>query len=131
MMMSGCVRSKRAGGQNAGSTGANTNSQGQQGQGQQQAQQGQTRRSSANSPGLIVTPGTLTKGKVVSVNPTARFVVLTFPIGGLPALEKRLNVYRSGLKVGEIKITGPQRDNNTVADIVTGECQIGDEVRED
>jgi len=68
---------------------------------------------------------------VVSVNPTARFVVLTFPIGALPGLEKRLNVYRGGLKVGEIKITGPQRDNNTVADIVTGECQIGDEVRED
>lgn len=44
---------------------------------------------------------------------------------------KRLNVYRNGLKVGELKVTGPQRDNNTVADIVAGECQVGDEVRED
>lgn len=65
------------------------------------------------------------------VNPTARFVVMTFPFGGVPAVERRLNVYRNGLKVAEVKVTGPHRDNNTVADIVAGEVQVNDQVRED
>ena len=39
-------------------------------------------------------------------------------------------LFRSGMKVGEVKITGPQRENNIVADLVTGEAQIGDEVRD-
>jgi hypothetical protein len=34
------------------------------------------------------------------------------------------------LKVAEIKVTGPQRDNNTVADLVSGDAQVGDEVRD-
>jgi hypothetical protein len=80
---------------------------------------------------LIVTPGGLVKGRVASVNANARFVVLGFPIGSVPAVGKRFSVYRQGLKVGELKVTGPQRDNNTVADIIAGECQPGDEVRED
>jgi hypothetical protein len=71
------------------------------------------------------------KGRVVSVNPNARFVVIGFALGSVPAIGKRLSVYRNGLKIGELKITGPQRENNIVADIVTGECQLGDEVRED
>src|ERR1043166_691067 len=80
---------------------------------------------------LIVTPGQATTGRVASVNTAGRFVVLTFPLGTMPALEKRMSVYRSGLKVGEVKITGPQLDINIDADIVTGECRVGDEVRED
>ena len=84
-----------------------------------------------NHSGLIVTPGGPLKGRIASVNAAARFVVLSFPLGALPAVEKRLNVYRGGLKVGELKVTGPQRDYNTVADIVTGECLAGDEVRDD
>ncbi len=84
-----------------------------------------------NVSGVIVTPGGVVPGKVVSVNPTAKLVVLSFPIGGLPPTDRRVSVYRQGLKVGELKITGPQRDNNTVADIVAGECRVGDEVKED
>src|SRR5258706_1488939 len=80
---------------------------------------------------LIVTPGQATTGRVASVNTAGRFVVLTFPLGTMPALEKRMSVYRSGLKVGEVKITGPQLDINIDADIVTGECRVGDEVREE
>jgi hypothetical protein len=79
---------------------------------------------------VIITPEMGLAGKVVSVNAGARFVVLTFPIGQMPALERRLNVYRRGLKVGEVKITGPQRDDNTVADVLAGEAQAGDEVRD-
>ena len=78
---------------------------------------------------LIVTPGASNSGKITSVNVGARFVVITFSSGQLPALERHLGVFRNGLKVAEIKITGPHRDVNTVGDIVAGECQAGDEVR--
>jgi len=79
----------------------------------------------------IVTPANASAGKIASVNPTARFVVITYPVGvSLPAPDQRLNVYRAGLKVAEIKITGPARDLNTVADITAGECQPGDETRD-
>ena len=70
------------------------------------------------------------QGKVAHVNPAARFAVLSYPIGKLPSVEKRLSVYRDGMKVGELKVTGPQRDQNTVADITAGEAQPGDEVRD-
>ncbi len=70
-------------------------------------------------------------GKVAMVNPSARFVVMTFPIGGVPGNDQRLNIYRHGLKVAEVKVTGPQRDNHTVADIISGEAQVNDEVRAD
>ena len=65
------------------------------------------------------------------VNPGARFVVMTFPLGGLPAKGLRLNVYRNGVRVAQVAVTGPQRDNNTVADIISGEAQLNDEVRAD
>ena len=85
-----------------------------------------------NSPNqkLIVTPGSSLVGKVAFVNTTARFVVLNFPIGHLPALEQRLNIYRSDLKVGEVKVTGPQYDDNIVADLLAGDSAIGDQVRD-
>ena len=65
------------------------------------------------------------------VNGSARFVVMTFPLGGVPDNGRRLNLYRNGLKVAEVKVTGPQRDNNTVADIILGEAQVNDEARAD
>ena len=68
-------------------------------------------------------------GNVVTVNP--KFVVLTFPFGGVPGAGQTLNVYRNGKKVGELKVTGPQRGINTVADIVSGKVQVEDEVRSD
>lgn len=80
--------------------------------------------------GLLVTPENSLVGKVVTYNVAGRFVVLDFPVGRLPALDQRLFVYRLGLKVGEVKITGPERDTNTVGDLVSGEAQKGDEVRD-
>ena len=102
-----------------------------QGQGQgQQGQQGQQAGKTTKSPTVIVTPAPVNAGRITSVNAAGRFVVITYPIGvPLPSLEQKLDVYRAGLKVGEIKITGPARDLNTVADITAGECQPGDEVR--
>ena len=70
-------------------------------------------------------------GTVVSVNPALRFLVMDFPVRKLPVLEQRLNVYRNGQKVGEVKVTGPGRDTTIAGDIMVGEVQVGDEVRED
>jgi len=78
----------------------------------------------------IITPVDLLAGKVVTYNQPGRFVVLNFPVGQLPALDQRMGVYRKGLKVGELKVTGPQRDDNIVADVVEGTAQPGDEVRD-
>ena len=78
---------------------------------------------------LIVTPENALVGKVAMVNTTARFVVLNFPLGKMAAVEQRLNLYRRGLKVGEVKVTGPQREDNIVADLVAGEAGVGDEAR--
>jgi hypothetical protein len=78
---------------------------------------------------LIVTPDTTTTGTVARVNSAARFVILTFPVGSMPPVGQLLYVYRHGLKVGEVKVTAPQQDDNTAADIVTGEAALGDEIR--
>jgi len=83
-----------------------------------------------NSQKVVVTPENALVGRVATVNGVARFVVLTFPPGRLPALEQRLNLYRKGLKVGEVKVTGPQTDENIVADIVAGDAEVTDEVRD-
>lgn len=80
--------------------------------------------------GYVLTPANTMVGRVIRTNKEGRFVVLTFPIGVMPAIDQRLFVYRDGLKVGEVKVTGPQRDDNTVADVVSGVATIGDEVRE-
>jgi hypothetical protein len=85
--------------------------------------------SPAGNEKLIVTPETSLVGKVVRVNESARFAVLNFPVGIVPGLEQRLSVYRRGLKVAEVKVTGPRQDDNMVADILTGEVQVGDELR--
>jgi hypothetical protein len=79
---------------------------------------------------LIITPENGLLGKVAKVNMSGRFVILNFPVGHLPSLEQHLNVYRLGLKVGEVKVTGPQLDDNVVGDLINGEAQSGDEVRD-
>ena len=86
---------------------------------------------STNKPAIIVTPGTVVAGKIAFVNTPSGFVILTFPLGTMPPAERRLNVYRQGLKVAELKVGKEQIDVNTVADILIGECRAGDEVRED
>jgi len=78
---------------------------------------------------FIVTPETVLVAKVAHVNPDGRFVVLTFPLGKMAAIEQRFSLYRRGLKVGEVKVCGPQREDNIVADLVAGAAQVGDEAR--
>lgn len=69
-------------------------------------------------------------GRVASVNEGLRFVILNFPIGSVPGADLKLSVYRKEAKVGQVRVTGPRREDNTVADIEWGELQAGDEVRE-
>ena len=82
--------------------------------------------SPANPP---ATAGNAQVGKVALVNGPARFVVLNFPLGKMAATEQHLYLYRRGSKVGEVKVTGPQRGDNIVANLVAGEAEIGDEAR--
>ena len=77
------------------------------------------------APRAIVTPDNSLSARVVSCNAAGRFVVLSFPPGQMPKLDQSLFLYHDGMKVGEVKITGPQRENNIVADLVTGEAPVG------
>jgi hypothetical protein len=88
------------------------------------------------SPSLTVTNGntimTLSDtqyGKVYSINTALHFAVLDYSLNTLPNIGDRLFIYRQGIKVGEVRVSGPQMNNNIVADIVAGELKIGDEVR--
>ena len=87
----------------------------------------QSRAGAPATPAAI--PGNALVGKVALVNGAARFVVLNFPLGKMAAAEQPLYLYRRGVKVGEVKVTGPQRGENIVADLVAGEAEIGDEAR--
>jgi hypothetical protein len=78
---------------------------------------------------VVMTSENVLVGKIAKVNLNGRFVVMTFPIGHLPGMDQRLGVYRRGLKVGEIRVTGPQLDDSVVGDIAVGDAEAGDEVR--
>ncbi len=78
----------------------------------------------------IVTPDESLAAKVVSVNPVGRFVVLNFPEGAMPKLEQHLFLYHAGLKAGEVKISGQPSETFITADILSGDAQEGDTVRD-
>ena len=69
-------------------------------------------------------------GRVVTVNPSLRFVIVEFYHQRLPQLDQRLSVYRLDQKVAEIKISGPYRGSTVAADVTAGEAKFGDLVRE-
>ena len=79
---------------------------------------------------VTVVPDTGLAGKVASMNASLHFVVLNFQAGRMAAIGQTLAVYRQGQKIGEVKVTGPQQDDNIIADITSGEAETGDEVRE-
>jgi hypothetical protein len=85
---------------------------------------------SAAAPAPIVTPDYSLAAKVVSVNNVGRFVVLSFPASQMPKMDQVLFLYRAGLKTAEVRITGPQQDSNIVADLVSGDAQVGDTGRD-
>lgn len=87
-----------------------------------------TDKPASTGPAPIVTPDLSLAARVVSVNTVGRFVVLSFPPSQMPKMDQPLFLYRGGLKVAEVRVTGPQQDNNIVADIVSGDAQVGDAV---
>ena len=76
-----------------------------------------------------ITPDFRPVGEVVSMNAASRFVVISFPPGSVPKSGDRLSVYHRGLKAAEVRVTSWERDNNIVADILTGDVQPRDEAR--
>lgn len=78
----------------------------------------------------IVTPDNSLSATVLRVNAIGRFVVLNFPDGRMPKMDQHLFLYRAGLKMAEVKVVGPQQDTSIVADIVSGDAQEGDSVRD-
>ena len=81
-------------------------------------------------PTVIIRQAHVLSGRLVLVNVGSGLCVVNFPIGKLPATDQKMLVYRNGVKVGEILITGPQRDDNIAADILSGKLQTGDEARD-
>ena len=89
------------------------------------------KQAAAERPKETVTPVAGKIGKIASVNAGAKFAVIKFPVGQVPAKDQHFVVYRAGQKVGELRISNPPPvDNLAVGDIVAGEAQLGDEVRE-
>jgi hypothetical protein len=78
----------------------------------------------------IVTADESLIAKVLTVNTVGQFVVLNYPAGHLPKLDQHLFLYRNGLKTAEVKVVGPQQDTCIVADILSGDAQAGDTVRD-
>ena len=81
------------------------------------------------SPPVVTATETL-RGKVIKFAEQGRFVILEFPLTQMPANGRRLFLYRNDLKVGEVQVTGPRREEHTVADLLQGEAQAGDVVRD-
>lgn len=68
-------------------------------------------------------------GQVLTVNPRLRFVVLDYSLSSLPVLGDELNLWRGPSIVGRLKVSGPILNTTAVADIVSGEPQVGDLAR--
>jgi hypothetical protein len=80
-----------------------------------------------NPPQTYITPHLATVGHVEMVNAEGRFVVLSFPLGQVPPPGRHWRINHQGLTIGRVTITGPQREIDTVADIVEGQANVGDE----
>ncbi|HWY32779.1 MAG TPA: hypothetical protein VNX46_18590 [Candidatus Acidoferrum sp.] len=92
---------------------------------------GKAARSNPPNTPAIITPDSSLAATVAAVNPVGRFVVLSFSGQQMPKVGQVCFIYRSGLKVAEVKITGPRQDNNIVADLLSGDAQVGDTVRDE
>jgi hypothetical protein len=78
------------------------------------------------SPSTVVLPAS---GRVHTVNAGLRFVVIDYTLGGIPPLQSILDVFRGNERVGQVRLTGPERNGFVAADVTDGFIQVGDEVR--
>lgn len=66
--------------------------------------------------------------KIRLVNNDLQFVVLDYTFAPVPPVETRLAVFRKGVQVGTVKVTGPTINSTTVAIIIDGAPALGDTV---
>ena len=78
-----------------------------------------------------VKPLTPILGKVLVVNTDLKYVVVDFALSRPPIPGDLFNVFRMGMKVGEVRINNLSTAANFAADITAGEVKVGDEVRKD
>ena len=88
-----------------------------------------TARPAAGQTNLVIAPTGTPTGRVASFNPQSKIVVVSFPVGQLPALDTRLAVFHAGQKIGTLKLSGPQADTFIVGDLISGTAGKDDEVR--
>lgn len=95
---------------------------------------GEAKAGAHSKPGPVVptlAPSNALIGKVARVNAELRFVVVDFSFKPLPPVGNKMNIYRNGQKVGELKISGPSDGGNIAADLILGQAEPGDTVRTD
>lgn len=71
------------------------------------------------------------QGRVTFLNEKSRFVIVDFAFYQMPRVGQRLGVYRRDVRIGEVRISGPTDGTAIVADLMSGEAGLGDQVRED
>jgi len=82
------------------------------------------------STNLTYVPILAVTGKVAVSNPKARFVILSLTPGVYPPKGTHIYAYRDGVKVADLRIAGPQWDDKTVADILSGDPQVNDQIND-
>jgi len=78
-----------------------------------------------------ILPDESVEGRIVTVNIPLRYVVIDFNLRHSPTLGQILSVYREGLKVGEVKVTGPTMGTAAAGDLIAGQAAVGDTVLEE
>lgn len=68
-------------------------------------------------------------GRVMSVNARLRFVLLDYSLNTLPKIGDVVELWREDQVIGELKVTGPIRNTTVLADVLSGEPQVGDLAR--
>jgi hypothetical protein len=53
---------------------------------------------------------------------------MDFELSAPPEIGQRLEVYREGLKIGEVRLSGPIMGSAAAGDIVNGQAAVGDTV---
>lgn len=83
----------------------------------------------AEPPTPRMVPVTSLFGRIVQVNAALRYAVIDFGVGNIPRPGDRLDVFRAGQKVGEMRVSNQARGGIIAADIMTGDVQELDEAR--
>jgi hypothetical protein len=125
LVASGCATKKESGTQTETTPSKKTS----QNKASQKAEAVKTPSMTVTNGNAIMTISDTQYGKVFSVNASLHFAVLDYSLNQVPNIGDRLFIYRQGIKVAEVRVSGPQMNSNIVADIVAGEVKVGDEVR--